>query len=808
MRLSAVTMVERTAQGRISNVPASAAKNGPARCTHCGLVVPDERRSSSFCCAGCEAVAGLLQQEGLQQFYELGGKQLGAVGATPRAASLDWLPDHEQKGAQADGSVCLTLDVQGIRCAACVWLLQELWKRQDGGKALRVDASMGRATMVYDPKKGTAAHFLDRAARLGYPMAPATRRVQRDTSLLLRLGICAALAMNAMILAVAQYAGLSEADPRLDAIVAWVSLVLATGSVVVGGPVFFRSAIAGLRAGMVHMDVPISVGLLLAYAGSIHGQFTGAPIYYDTVAMFTFLMLGGRFVQQRTLQRSRDQVLADDGAEHLRVRRLLGGDVQKVPVAQVKKGDELVLAPGDLVPVRCSVRAAASCSLDWINGESEPRAFAVGESVPAGAFLAGRRAVRMCAEADYMESGLAQLLAEPPADREDPNGRVRFWRKLARAYATSVLALAAIAAVVWAQIDPSRALPVAVSLLVITCPCAFGLAAPLAFHLAIAQLRKRGVFVRTRALLDKLARVQKVVFDKTGTVTHGGLRARALQEPGAVWRNEIATMAASSNHRASQAVLQALAGDGEGGGGTRFCSDLEVEEVPGGGLVAMRDGATLRLGSPAFAGVDSVSASGRECVFSKDGEVLARFELEEDFRSGAREEIAALRARGLDVHILSGDRKDRVALAAGLLGVDSENAHGEMSPKQKAAFVAALDDDDTMMVGDGINDAPAFAEAFVAGTPAMDRPVLPHRADFFFRSAEAGAVSAVLRTADRYRKVTRHNLALALLYNATTVVLAFCGLITPVVCAVLMPLSSLFLIVHTSVRLDGKKAKA
>jgi Cu2+-exporting ATPase len=199
------------------------------------------------------------------------------------------------------------------------------------------------------------------------------------------------------------------------------------------------------------------------------------------------------------------------------------------------------------------------------------------------------------------------------------------------------------------------------------------------------------------------------------------------------------------------------------------------------------------------------SRTGRECVLAKGGEVLARFELEEDFRSGAKEEVARLTARGLDVHLLSGDRNDRVALAAGQLGIAQDNAHGEMSPEQKAAFVAALDDDDTLMVGDGINDAPAFAEAFVAGTPAMDRPVLPHRADFFFRSADAGAVSRVLAIADRYRKVTKSNLALALIYNATTVVLAFCGLITPVVCAVLMPLSSLALIAHTSIRLDAKR---
>ncbi|MEQ1632922.1 MAG: HAD-IC family P-type ATPase, partial [Planctomycetota bacterium] len=336
--------------------------------------------------------------------------------------------------------------------------------------------------------------------------------------------------------------------------------------------------------------------------------------------------------------------------------------------------------------------------------------------------------------------------------------------------------------------------------LVITCPCAFGLAAPLAFHLALANLRRKGVFVRTRILLDKLARVQKVVFDKTGTVTHGGLRASVVQPATGSFATVLATMAASSNHPASQAVLQAMVAESTDGV-LPFDSSLEVEEIPGGGLQAMVSGHVIRLGSPKFVGIEAVSESGRECVLARAGEVLARYALEEDFRAGVRDEVAALRGRHLQVHLLSGDRKDRVATAAAQLGIDASCAHGEMAPEQKAEFVRRLDDDDTLMIGDGVNDAPAFAEAFCAGTPAMDRPVLPHRADFFFRGANAGAVSAVLAVADRYRTVTRSNLLLALLYNTTTVVLAFCGFITPLVCAVLMPLSSIALIAHTSVRL-------
>ncbi|MGE3175659.1 MAG: heavy metal translocating P-type ATPase metal-binding domain-containing protein [Planctomycetota bacterium] len=799
MRVSASTVAERGEQARISTGSAPRGETGPARCTHCGLVVPAERRSS-FCCAGCEAVHALLHEEGLTRFYDLGGGQLGAVGAVPRASAHEWLPELEERHALADGTVCLALDVQGIRCAACVWLLQQLWKRVPGGRALQLDASMGRATLLYARGSGAAAAFLQRTARLGYPMAPAGRRVARDTGLLVRLGICTALAMNAMILAVAQYAGVGASDPAIDRVFGWVQALLATGSLVVGGQVFFAGALAGLRARTAHMDLPIALGLALAWGGSMFGQLTGGPVYFDTVALFVAFMLGGRFLQQRSLARGRDLVLACDGVEHLRARRLADGAVSVVQVADVRAGDELLLAPGDLVPVRARLLAAADCSLDWISGESEPRAFAPGETVPAGAFVAGRRPVRVLAEADYLQSGLAALLAQPPTDREDVRGKVRFWERLARGYSLAVLGAALLGALVWLPIDAARSLPVAISLLVITCPCAFGIAAPLAFHLTLARLRRGGVFVRSRSLFDKLGRVRKVVFDKTGTLTHGGLRATAVMAPAAELVPLLATMAASSNHPASQAVLAGL------GPAPAFDGAAIVEEQPGGGTVARRGDAEYRLGSARFCGVEPLARGARECVLARDGAVLARFLLDEDFRAGAGDEVRSLQRRGMEVHVLSGDRPEHVAVAAARLGVDPARAHGGMSPEDKAAFVARLDDADTMMVGDGINDAPAFAAAFCAGTPAMDRPVLPARADFFFRGATAGAVEQVVAAAEHYRRVVRANLRLALAYNGSTLALGFLGLLTPLACAVLMPLSSLLLVLHTSARLGRRAA--
>ena len=805
MRLRpAVSATERPSRPRISAEDATKGRTGDGRCTHCGLPVPDERRSSPYCCAGCEAVHGMLAAEGLLRFYDLGGGAGSAVGSAPRAAACDWLPELEAKATTGE-AVRLTLDVQGLRCAACVWLLQTVFARVPGALDLRVAPSLGQATLLYRAGSGAGAAFVRKAQQLGYPLAPPSRTLARDTGLLVRLGICAAIAMNAMILAVSLYFGLDEAaaDGALRDLFGWVLAGLGTASVVVGGPVFFRAAIAGLRAGVVHMDLPISLGLLLAWAGSWHGQMTGGPTYFDTVAIFVAFMLGGRFLQQRTLAHSRDTVLADDGVEHLRARVLRDGAVVQAPVAKLQPGDELLLAPGDLLPVKATLAGGeAAFSLDWINGESEPRAFAAGDELPAGAFLAGSQPVRVRAAASYVDSGLAQLLAQDPVDREDTQGRVRFWHVLNRNYALGVLLAAALGGLLWAWLDPSRAMPVAISVLVITCPCAMGIATPLAFHLTLALLRRQGVFVRTRSLLDKVRLVRHVVFDKTGTVTFGGLRAASRGELPANALPALATMVASSNHPVSAAVLAALPA-------APFDQGLAVVEVPGQGLrAAAVDGGEWRLGGRGFCGLPAQAGGRREVVLAKDGALVAAFDLDEDFRAGAAAEVATLQQRGLTVHLLSGDRPDRVQQAAATLGIAPVRAHGGMSPADKAAAIVALDRRDTMMVGDGLNDAPAFAAAWCAGTPAMDRPVLPARADFCFRGAQAGAVAALFAAADLHAAVARGNLAMALLYNATTLVLCFAAAMTPVLCAVLMPISSAALVLHTSVRMQRARRRA
>jgi len=606
--------------------------------------VPASPAVAGFCCAGCATVFQLLRDGGLDRFYTLGGGAGQPVGAAPRAADMPWLEELAAQGRGPDGVVRIALDVQGIRCAACVWVLQELWRRQPGTLGIDIDPSVGRMALAWReaaedtpreepplagptaerPAAGlslaTVRQILQGAARLGYPVGPATKdRAPRDRSLMVRLGVCSALAMNAMILAISVYAGLEDEGGMLAELFGWVSAGLATAAVVVGGPVFFRGAVQGLRQRVWHLDLPIALGISLAWAGSVWAFAAGQPAYFDSVTVFVALMVAGRFVQERAVARNRDRLLRDDGAEHLRVRRVEDGRIDVVPVRDLQAGDELVLAPGDLVPVEVLLdQDEAAFSLDWISGEAEPRRFERGGRIPAGAFQGGRAPVRAVAAEGFETSHLRQLLRVPQGDPDDVRGRGGFWRQVNRTYVIAVLGLAAIGLLAWWPVDPYRAVSVAVAILVVTCPCALGLAMPLGFHLALADLRRHGVFVRTTALLEKARHVRKVLFDKTGTLTWGGLRVTSAAMPAAPLtageRAAVRSMVALSNHPASLAVGQWLAAEGSGAGApegrpaaTVLASGgpgddaLTVVENPGAGLEAHLGAHVYRLGRRGFA---------------------------------------------------------------------------------------------------------------------------------------------------------------------------------------------------------------
>ncbi|MBL8714850.1 MAG: heavy metal translocating P-type ATPase metal-binding domain-containing protein [Myxococcales bacterium] len=754
-------------------------------CTHCGGPIP-RSETDGFCCGGCRLVHQLIDAEGLERYYALRGPNGEPVAEAKETRDRKWLePITEQMRAEKGDVARVDLDLQGISCAACVWLIDQLFRKEEGAISCLVDPALGRVSLLVHPQAFGLVRFVSRVESCGYLLGPRRKQsVTESPALLWRMGACIAIAMNAMLLAFSIYAGLSE-GPILK-LFTGLSFALATASVLVGGSWFVKSAVGALRRGVLHLDLPIALGVVLAYVSSTWAYLAHSlTTYFDTLSVFIALMLVGRFLQQRMIEKNRQRLLQSDETEHLLSRRVQGDEVSLVRCHELVPGDRLLLAPGDVVPVSASAEERTVCSLDWINGESVPRHFEVGDVIPAGAFVTGTRVVTALATETFEKSMLVDLLRAPQRDAREGNQTSLWWQRFARIYVGAVLLLALGALLVGLRMvhDPHLALERVTAVLIITCPCAFGIAAPLAYQIVHARLRRAGLYVRSPSFLDRAAEVRKVVFDKTGTLTTGRLElvddapAHALDEAD---RAILLDLAQRSGHPKSQALVHAL--------GSRGFRPIEVEELSGKGVRATVDGHEYRLGAPGWASDDDANG---DVVFGRDGVALATFAMREDLRHDAREEVAALEAMGLPVYLLSGDDPDRVALVAARCGVPTERAVGGADPTEKAAWMTAHDARDTLFVGDGINDGPVVDAAFTSGTPAIDRPFLAARADFYLVTAGVGPVRKAIVLAQRLRAVLRQTLGVALAYNVLTVGLAYAGKMSPLLCAIVMPLSSL-----------------
>ncbi len=777
---------------------------------------------NSFCCRGCETVFELIHQERFERYYEL---RTGPVAppAELRSDSFAWVDRIVGGDPAATGQTHrrMSVDVQGIHCAACVWLLQELGNRMPGGVDITINPSLGRAEIVWDPRVSRVKEYFRRAERFGYRFGPPGEGdTRRSKELLVRLGISAAAAMNVMVISAAYYFGLTRDDGVLYHLFGKISLFFTALAVAAGGSLFIRSAVAGLRRGLVHLDLPIALGVILAFLGSVWAYFTSGPdsAYFDTVTLFILLMLTGRWLQERVLERNRRALLSHSGTEGLFTRRLAGDTVESVRAADVEKGDEIWVVPGDLVPVEGILLSTdAELSLDWITGESEVRTAAGGDSIPAGAFNAGRRTLRIEAGEPFGESRLNTLLGGRSAPVRSEIAGQRWWRKVSTLYVAAVLLLAAAGFAAWAGRDLAKAIEVTVAILVVTCPCALGLAVPLAFEMIHTAARRKGIFIRSGNFLDKALSVKRILFDKTGTLTAGALKL--TPDAGAVLgalspddRAVLYNMAVRSNHPASRALAAAVK-EGFLAAGTHpslLPGAESTEEHVGEGLEWKRSERTYRLGSGTFCGVfpggeNESALATRGLFFSVNGEVRASFMYEEVIKPDTRFEVAALEREGYEVYLLSGDTRAKVLAVAERLGIPAGRCWGALMPEEKAARVRELDHDSALMVGDGLNDAPSFDAAWCAATPAVDRAALPARADFYFLGEGISAVGTALHAARLARRVIRHNLIFAGAYNVFALALCYAGLVTPVAAAILMPVSSITVVAHTVWRLSGSR---
>jgi P-type Cu2+ transporter len=697
-----------------------------------------------------------------------------------------------------DGVARMHLAVEGITCAACMFEIESGLKRVPNVAGARVNLSNRRVAVEWKEGAFDPASVIDRLRELGYPAHPfdpgrAEHAEQQEARLLLRsLGVAAFAAMNIMLLSVSVWAGNgSDMTAEQRDFFHWLSALIALPAAAYAGRPFFQSAMRALISRRLNMDVPITVGVLLALGMSVAETLHHAEhAYFDSAVMLLTFLLAGRYLDQNMRRRTRAVAsnLAALRAETA-FKFVSPEEISEVPVAAIRSGDIVLVRTGERIAVDGLVidgRAVIDQSL--VTGETLPINAEAGTPVYAGTFnTSGTVRIRVAAAKGTLLDEVTKLLDHAV------DARSRFMRladRAARFYAPVVHATALVTVLAWVVAGASwhDAIVIAIAVLIITCPCALGLAIPAVQVVASGALFRAGILLNAGDAIERLADVDTIVFDKTGTLT--------LPESEVINAADIAPdvlalagrLALASHHPLAAAVARAAQ--------ARLPIEGAVEE-PGQGVRADVDGVEIRLGRASFCGAaiqvagaayDDPEASTIAFVHGVDVTV---FRVRQRTRPDAVAVIARLRRQGFAVEILSGDREEAVAhVADGLGGLDYRAA---VTPADKIARIGALKQlgRKVLMVGDGLNDAPALAAADVSLSPVTAAHLTQAAADAIFLGDRLAPVPTALALARRARRIMHENLLLAVIYNAIAVPVAICGLATPLIAAVAMSGSSL-----------------
>jgi Cu2+-exporting ATPase len=790
-----------------------------APCAHCGLPVPPAAVEAGalrqFCCEGCRAVWAILHEHGLERYYALREDAAPAPAATAdrRYGELD------DAGFQArtcrpepGGRMSTELYLEGVHCGACVWLVEKLPGLVPGVAETRLDLPRSQARVVWDPRAVPLSAIARRLASLGYAPHPcrglagqAARR-REDRAMLARVGLAGAAAANVMAIAFALYGGMLDGmEPEFAAFFRWASLLLTLPSLIWGGGVFFRSAATALRAGTLGMDLPISIGLLAGFGHGLVNTVRGAgEVYFDSVAVLIFLLLSGRYLQRRQQRAAGDATELVASLYPTSARLVEHGSVREVPLETLVPGVVVEVRAGDLVPADGVVLAGRSTvDLSLLSGESAPQSVAEGARVHAGTLnVSSRIEIRVERTGEDTRVGRLMRLVDEHARRRAPIAQLA--DRISGPFVGVVLALAGITFLLWARLDPSRALDHAAALLIVTCPCALGLATPLGVSAAIGQAARAGFLVKGGDVLEKLARPGRMWLDKTGTLTEG--RAALLRWHGdPAVKPRVAAAEAHSSHPLARALVRAL-------GAPAAATRVAIEETHGGGIEAVVDGHRLVVGSADFvaaragavppglaATVGELAGDGLTPVLvAEDGRVTAVAGLGDPLRADAEAALERVRALGWRPGILSGDDA-RIAQAVGRrLGLAAPDCRGGVTPEDKLrAVLESAAEGPVVMIGDGVNDAAALAAATVGVAVAGGAEAALTAADVFVVRPGVARLAELLEGSRRAMRVVRRNLLFSLGYNVIGVTLAMTGVLNPLAAAILMPLSSLTVIVSS-----------
>jgi len=797
-----------------------------ADCFHCGLPLPADAgwkveidgMGRAMCCPGCAAVAQAIVDHGITDYY----RDRSGYAATAGDALLPprlRLYDSEEAASKyqyraADGMLEATLSVDGLRCAACVWLIERRLRQLAGVISADMNVGTGRLFVRWHPAHCRLSDILGAMHEIGYagyPFDPARHEAQlrrAGKTLGRQLFVAGLSMMQVMMYAVPAYLADGTLEADMATLMQWASLLLTLPAVCYSAQPFFRGAWAAVRQRALTMDVPVALGIGAAFAASVAATVRGSgEVYFDSVTMFIFLLLCSRVLELAARRRAagaleRLQHGLPDAAQRLDAYPA-SRNTTTVAAADLMPGDVILARPGDAVAADAVLlEGHTSIDLSLLTGESAPQRRMAGDDVPGGAVNAGQPVLlRVVRSAGC--STLATLVRMAESAGLGKPALAQWADRVAAWFVAGLLLLAGAAFLFWQWHDAARAWPITIAVLVVSCPCALSLATPSALAVATDALLSRGVLIVRPHVLETLHRATHVIFDKTGTLTLG---TPALRDIGlyngferAACLQVAAALEAGSAHPLAQALLAAA-------GPSPFNAG-EVRLFAGEGIEGTVQGVRYRLGSANFVGgiggrfLQPVMPSGVSPVWlgSEDG-VLARFDLADGLRDDAAVAVASFLAGGRQVVLLSGDQQAVADDVARLLGI--KVALGGQLPDQKLAYVRGLQRDGAVvaMVGDGINDAAVLRASDVSFAMGSGAVLAQSSADAVLLSGQLRALSDAASAASSAMAVVKQNLVWAMVYNAVAIPAAAVGWLNPWMSGVGMSLSSM-LVVANALRL-------
>ncbi|MCF6226221.1 MAG: heavy metal translocating P-type ATPase [Xanthomonadales bacterium] len=806
-------------------------------CFHCTEPIPSgcdisvelEGQSLPVCCHGCKAVAEFIQAGNLEQYYRFRDSNSSKVNEDYLSRLDDWLAFDQREAYWgelcADGNRSLPVLIEGLHCAACIWLLRTALVKKKGVKEVQIDLSSGFAKIIWSADQIKLSELMQTMQQLGYQphLMGEDRNIEvfrkARNKAIIRLLVAGLGMMQVMTYTVGLYAGdFSTISDDMRRFLEGISLLVATPVVFFSGQTFFIGAWNGIKARRPGMDLPVAIALILAWSASIYNYMRGeGALYFDSVVMFVFLLLLARFLEFSLRRKSADlsnalSRLLPEIAYRLQTKAVEPEEIVTdkpvaVPIADLVKGDLVLIPKGHTVPVDGEVVAGKSL-LDeaFLSGESLPRTVVEGQQVLAGSVNLGDPiSIRTtaCGEATAI-SALGRTLLEAQLHKPkvaETADRIASW------FVSAVLLISSTAWVVWQFIDPTKAFDVALATLVVTCPCALSLATPASLAAASRRLMKAGlVIVKTNAI-DVLAGIQRVVFDKTGTLTQGKLRIEKVNALRSDWKIEQISALATAMERQSEHPLATAFADLESAG----YQPQELKIYAGQGIEAKLNQQCYRLGELSFVNAinenplkltnklgenENGETIGVQIFIGDSAGVFGQIILVDEVRPEAAATIRQLQLAQLKITMLSGDSEAEVARIARLLNINDWQAR--KLPENKLEIIRAYQQDGerVLMVGDGVNDAPVLAGADVSMAMGSATHLAKSSADFIVTANSINTIVEAHTISQFTSRIIKQNLGWSLMYNLLAVPLAVSGFLDPWMAVIGMSLSSIVVILN------------